>query len=35
MMVGLNKTVEYFRNELRRKKHSERNVFMPEGIMDL
>ncbi|CAF3750922.1 unnamed protein product [Rotaria sp. Silwood1] len=26
---GLNKTIEYFRNELRVKHHSERNIFFP------
>ncbi|CAG5136615.1 unnamed protein product [Candidula unifasciata] len=30
LMVGLNKTIEYFRNELRRSQHSERNFHMPE-----
>jgi len=27
---GLNKTIEYFRNELRVKQHSERNVYFPK-----
>lgn len=30
MFSGLNKTVEYFRQELKRRHHSERNVWMPE-----
>ncbi|CAG5133854.1 unnamed protein product [Candidula unifasciata] len=32
LMVGLNKTIEYFQNELRRSRHSERNFHMPENI---
>ena len=28
-MFGINKTVEYFRTELQRKKHSERNLWVP------
>ncbi|BFZ00511.1 hypothetical protein BsWGS_03550 [Bradybaena similaris] len=30
LMVGLNRTIEYFRNELRRSQHSERNFHIPE-----
>ena len=30
MMVGLNKTIAYFRNELKRHRHNERNIFLPE-----
>ena len=30
MKEGINKTIEYFRNELIRKKHSERNLWQPE-----
>ncbi|PVD19076.1 hypothetical protein C0Q70_21635 [Pomacea canaliculata] len=30
MMVGINKTIEYFRNELRRSRHSERNFHAPD-----
>jgi len=26
---GLNKTIEYFRNELKVQRHSERNVYFP------
>lgn len=29
MINGINKTIEYFRNELNRKKHSERNLWQP------
>jgi hypothetical protein len=32
MMEGLNKTIEYFALELRRKKHSERNSWMPDFL---
>ncbi|KAK2181735.1 hypothetical protein NP493_383g01045 [Ridgeia piscesae] len=30
MLDGINRTVEYFRNELKRRRHDERNVFLPE-----
>jgi len=30
MMVGINKTIEYFSHELQRKKHSERNIWHPD-----
>jgi len=30
MMIGINKTIEYFRSELDRKHHSQRNVWRPE-----
>ena len=30
MLEGINRTVEYFRNELKRRRHDERNVFLPE-----
>lgn len=30
MMVGINRTIDYFRSELQRKKHSERNIWKPE-----
>ncbi|XP_065348230.1 UDP-glucuronic acid decarboxylase 1 [Cloeon dipterum] len=29
--VGLKRTVEYFKNELKRSRHSERNVFQPDN----
>ncbi|CAF3118387.1 unnamed protein product, partial [Rotaria sp. Silwood2] len=29
---GLNKTIEYFRNELHVKHHSERNIFFPNDL---
>ncbi|ESO08022.1 hypothetical protein HELRODRAFT_75405, partial [Helobdella robusta] len=32
LMVGINKTIEYFRSELRRSKHSERNIWKPEYL---
>uniref|UniRef100_A0A0B7A1G1 UDP-glucuronic acid decarboxylase 1 n=1 Tax=Arion vulgaris TaxID=1028688 RepID=A0A0B7A1G1_9EUPU len=32
LLVGLNKTIDYFRNELRRSQHSERNFHMPEAF---
>jgi UDP-glucuronate decarboxylase len=32
MMVGINKTIDYFRSELQRRKHSERNVWRPEYL---
>lgn len=32
MMTGINKTIEYFRNELNRKRHSERNVWLPDYL---
>ncbi|XP_059156875.1 UDP-glucuronic acid decarboxylase 1-like isoform X3 [Physella acuta] len=32
LMVGLNKTIEYFQNELRRSRHSERNFHMPDTL---
>ena len=35
MMVGINKTIEYFRNELKRIKHSERNIWHPELTLPL
>ena len=31
-MVGINKTIEYFRSELKRQKHSERNTWKPEYL---
>jgi len=31
MMEGINKTVEYFRNELKRQRHSERNLWRPNS----
>ncbi|KAK2145251.1 hypothetical protein LSH36_692g01011 [Paralvinella palmiformis] len=30
MMFGINKTIEYFHQEINRKKHSERNIWLPE-----
>ncbi|XP_041379656.1 UDP-glucuronic acid decarboxylase 1-like [Gigantopelta aegis] len=30
MMVGINRTIEYFRNELHRSRHSERNLHSPD-----
>lgn len=30
MMAGINKTISYFRNELSRQQHSERNVWSPD-----
>jgi len=32
MLVGINKTIEYFRSELQRRKHSERNIWQPEFL---
>ncbi|ELT98941.1 hypothetical protein CAPTEDRAFT_184488 [Capitella teleta] len=32
LMNGINKTIEYFAQELRRKKHSERNSWMPDFL---
>ena len=32
MWVGINKTIEYFRNEIGRKRHSERNVWIPDVL---
>ena len=32
MMLGINKTIEYFDQELRRKKHSERNSWTPDYV---
>ncbi|CAH1781685.1 unnamed protein product [Owenia fusiformis] len=32
MLLGINKTIEYFRNELHRSKHSERNLHPPEYV---
>ena len=31
MMDGINKTIEFFRNELQRKTHSERNIWHPDS----
>ncbi|XP_071085019.1 UDP-glucuronic acid decarboxylase 1-like isoform X1 [Haliotis cracherodii] len=33
MMVGINKTIQYFQNELRRSRHSERNFHPPEKLL--
>lgn len=30
---GLLKTIEYFRKELQRSKHSERNIFHPDDLL--
>lgn len=32
MWNGINKTIEYFRSELQRKRHSERNVWIPDSL---
>jgi len=32
MMRGIKKTIEYFRTELSRRKHSERNIWKPEFL---
>lgn len=36
LKVGLEKTIEYFRKELERSNHSNRNIYVPkeEGILD-
>jgi UDP-glucuronate decarboxylase len=33
LKVGLDKTIEYFRKELLRSSHSERNIFHPHDIL--
>lgn len=32
MMVGINKTIAYFRSELSRRQHSERNIWSPDEL---
>lgn len=33
LKVGLEKTIEYFRKELERSKHSNRNVYVPKRVL--
>lgn len=33
LKVGLQKTIEYFRKELQRSSHSERNIFHPHDLV--
>ena len=33
MWTGINRTIEYFRNEISRRKHSERNVWLPDEFL--
>jgi UDP-glucuronate decarboxylase len=33
LKVGLDKTIEYFRKELQKSSHSERNIFQPQDLI--
>ena len=32
LLHGINRTIEFFRSELQRQKHSERNIWQPEYL---